>query len=585
MSKGKKTKRRRDNSADRQNPINEEEIDRANKVEASGVGDSDRNGIIPGWILSTVKVNYGGGKKKKLLNSCGDSPFFQKVAKEGEKCGGERIDGSSMVHKSKYIFPNDLKNLDLVLSQFVYESNSNSGRDTDDDTKMQAQFQEVMKKDKGHKEDNEDDGNPIYGDTYKAAVLPSVNFKDHNGKKPETIFNLSRNDSTADVQVQKVSSSFQTSMGGKLARKKRYLKPSAKGCTHELKVSPYFSEIFKEEEEDEKEEEEEEEESGGEVRTKRHVKPSTKCCSQVIVVSPHFNKIPKEEQSGCELRGKNQLKPHSKGKPHTKSCPQVVKVSPYFSKIPKEEESASEVRKKTHLKPRTKNCPQVVKTSPYFSKAPKEEESGFEVRKKTQLKRNTKSCRQVVKVSPYFCKIPREEESGVDQLPQCIIPPTNVLSASQKRDEAYMRKTPDNTWKPPRSEKGLLQEDHAHDPWRVLVICMLLNKTSGRQTKGLISDFFTLCPDAKTCTDIATEEIEKLITPLGLQKKRAVALQRFSQEYLSESWTHVTQLHGVGKYAADAYAIFCTGKWDRVRPTDHMLNYYWDFLQSIRNTL
>ncbi|KAJ0048383.1 hypothetical protein Pint_16755 [Pistacia integerrima] len=51
-------------------------------------------------------------------------------------------------------------------------------------------------------------------------------------------------------------------------------------------------------------------------------------------------------------------------------------------------------------------------------------------------------------------------------------------------------------------------------------------------------------------------------------------IQRFSQEYLWEEWTHVTQLHGVGKCAADAYAIFYTGKWDRMRPTDHMLNYY-----------
>ncbi|KAK9287530.1 hypothetical protein L1049_015951 [Liquidambar formosana] len=98
------------------------------------------------------------------------------------------------------------------------------------------------------------------------------------------------------------------------------------------------------------------------------------------------------------------------------------------------------------------------------------------------------------------------------------------------------------------------------------------------QAKRVISDLFTLCPNAKIATEVATEEIEKLIKTLGLQRKRAVMLQRFSQEYLEEGWSHVTQLHGVGKYAADAYAIFCTGKWDRVRPTDHMLNKYWDFL-------
>jgi len=35
------------------------------------------------------------------------------------------------------------------------------------------------------------------------------------------------------------------------------------------------------------------------------------------------------------------------------------------------------------------------------------------------------------------------------------------------------------------------------------------------------------------------------------------------------------------RYAADAYAIFVNGKWDRVTPTDHMLNYYWEFLRRI----
>lgn len=41
----------------------------------------------------------------------------------------------------------------------------------------------------------------------------------------------------------------------------------------------------------------------------------------------------------------------------------------------------------------------------------------------------------------------------------------------------------------------------------------------------------------------------------------------------------------LARYAADAYAIFCTGKWDRVRPTDHMLNYYWEFLVSTKGNL
>ncbi|KAK9085620.1 hypothetical protein Sjap_026031 [Stephania japonica] len=154
----------------------------------------------------------------------------------------------------------------------------------------------------------------------------------------------------------------------------------------------------------------------------------------------------------------------------------------------------------------------------------------------------------------------------------------HVLTASQKFDEAYERRRADNTWTPPQSPAKLIQEEHFRDPWRVLVICMLLNRTTGRQARGVVSDLFNLCPDAKTATEIATENIEKVIQGLGFQHKRANMIQQLSQEYLGQNWTHVTQLHGVGKYAADAYAIFCTGKWERVKPTDHMLNKYWDYL-------
>lgn len=55
-----------------------------------------------------------------------------------------------------------------------------------------------------------------------------------------------------------------------------------------------------------------------------------------------------------------------------------------------------------------------------------------------------------------------------------------------KFDEAYERKTADNTWKPPQSEFGFLH-NHAHDPWRVLVICMLLNRTAGTRVLYMLS--------------------------------------------------------------------------------------------------
>ncbi|KAK3212760.1 hypothetical protein Dsin_017466 [Dipteronia sinensis] len=203
-----------------------------------------------------------------------------------------------------------------------------------------------------------------------------------------------------------------------------------------------------------------------------------------------------------------------------------------------------------------------------------------------------KSCRKKVKLSPYFKNVAKQEEiaDGGIASPEETKKPvrkkkkqkSQVLTAAQKRDKAYLRKTPDNTWIPPPSglDVPLLQENQVHDPWRVLVICMLLNITSGKQARRVITKLFRLCPDAKTATEVPTEEIEKVIQTLGLQKKRSMMIQRMSQEYLREDWTHVTQLHGIGKYAADAYAIFCTGNWEQVHPKDHKLTNYWDLLKS-----
>ncbi|XP_065634827.1 uncharacterized protein LOC112006948 isoform X2 [Quercus suber] len=231
---------------------------------------------------------------------------------------------------------------------------------------------------------------------------------------------------------------------------------------------------------------------------------------------------------------------------------------------------------------------EIRKVSPYFWRSTGQvvRNDGHGTKKRKPPRRCARTHATSVRVSPYFQKISKEEENEDGHLlegsngfkkPVAI---KTVLSSSEKLADAYRRKSPDNMWKPPRTTPGLLQERHAHDPWRVLVICMLLNRTTGFQARRVISNLFTLCPDAKTATEVAKEEIEKIIKTLGLQKKRASMIQRLSREYMGESWTHVTQLHGVGKYAADAYAIFCTGKWDQVRPNDHMLNHYWKFLKD-----
>lgn len=94
-------------------------------------------------------------------------------------------------------------------------------------------------------------------------------------------------------------------------------------------------------------------------------------------------------------------------------------------------------------------------------------------------------CWIIILINYNFETRTQEEENSTKKKGNVVKKPK--LTAAQEVDEAYQRTSPDNTWKPPRSPFKLLQEDHTHDPWRVLVICILLNITSGKQVRYVLS--------------------------------------------------------------------------------------------------
>jgi methyl-CpG-binding domain protein 4 len=63
--------------------------------------------------------------------------------------------------------------------------------------------------------------------------------------------------------------------------------------------------------------------------------------------------------------------------------------------------------------------------------------------------------------------------------------PAPLLTRAEKRSDKYRRLPLDQLVPPPRSPHKLLQEKYASDPWKVIVICMLLNLTQGKQVSCL----------------------------------------------------------------------------------------------------
>jgi methyl-CpG-binding domain protein 4 len=93
-------------------------------------------------------------------------------------------------------------------------------------------------------------------------------------------------------------------------------------------------------------------------------------------------------------------------------------------------------------------------------------------------------------------------------------------------------------------------------------------------------EFFQRWPTPEDASRADESEIQELIKNLGLSKRRAHILKRMSQEYLQDDWEDPIQLYGCGKYASDAWHIFCIGDWKEIEPSDHALNWYHDFLKQ-----
>lgn len=140
-------------------------------------------------------------------------------------------------------------------------------------------------------------------------------------------------------------------------------------------------------------------------------------------------------------------------------------------------------------------------------------------------------------------------------------------------------------WTPPRSPFNLVQETLFHDPWKLLVATVFLNKTSGKVAIPVLWKFFERYPSPEVAREADWKPMSELMKPLGLYELRSKTLIRFSDEYLTKQWRYPIELHGIGKYGNDSYRIFCVGEWRQVTPEDHMLNKYHAWLWENHETL
>ncbi|MBN3302045.1 methyl-CpG-binding domain protein 4 [Amia ocellicauda] len=140
-------------------------------------------------------------------------------------------------------------------------------------------------------------------------------------------------------------------------------------------------------------------------------------------------------------------------------------------------------------------------------------------------------------------------------------------------------------WTPPRSPFSLVQETLFHDPWKLLIATIFLNRTSGKMAIPVLWQFFERYPSPEVARGSDEKEVAELLKPLGLNELRAKTIVKFSDEYLTKQWKYPIELHGIGKYGNDSYRIFCVEEWRQVEPQDHKLNKYHAWLTENQEQL
>ena len=116
----------------------------------------------------------------------------------------------------------------------------------------------------------------------------------------------------------------------------------------------------------------------------------------------------------------------------------------------------------------------------------------------------------------------------------------------------------------------IIQQEFQHDPWKMLIGCIMLNQTSNKNVRQVIYSFFDKWPTPQDVVNADPNEIREHIRPLGFYNIRTNRIQRFSREYIVKTFTSASELYGIGKYANDSYEIFIKGNLN-VDPTDKIL--------------
>ena len=99
----------------------------------------------------------------------------------------------------------------------------------------------------------------------------------------------------------------------------------------------------------------------------------------------------------------------------------------------------------------------------------------------------------------------------------------------------------------------------ARRPYELVLAEILLQQTRAEHVANVFDSVVARCPDWRSLAEIPTADLENLLRPLGLQKRRATALRALagvvSRQGLPSRASDLEALPGIGQYISRAVAV------------------------------
>lgn len=110
-----------------------------------------------------------------------------------------------------------------------------------------------------------------------------------------------------------------------------------------------------------------------------------------------------------------------------------------------------------------------------------------------------------------------------------------------------------------KNNRNFLPWRQTRDPYKVLVAELMLQKTTVKQVEQIYPEFISKYPDPLSLSTAKVEEIRKIITPLGMEHRRAPLFKKLAQSIVSmhrgktpSDQSTLMSFEGVGQYIANA---------------------------------